>query len=277
MLLFLACTPTPKPDSPPPSDETRTVIAVSSYFAGLVHLYDADGVPIGLLEGVEGAQTVVLTPDGELLAAAEGLDELQRFDARTFAPLGVLVDGSVGFDGPTAAVYGPDGRLYVASFEDDRVVRLEADGTYVDDAVTAGQGGLDGPDIGMRFGPDGDLYVPSWYDGAVYAYGDTVRTIVPPGTWSGPRGIVWDPDGALLVAMNGDSAVLRVDGDATPALEPRRPDGIAWLGDQLLVASGASDKVQAWDYASGELVGVLIDDDAIDGATSVSVLELPVP
>ena len=165
----------------------------------------------------------------------------------------------------------------MASFADARVVRLEADGTYVDDAVTAGQGGLDGPDIGMRFGPDGDLYVPSWYDGAVYAYGDDSRTVVAPGTWSGPRGIVWDDAGALLVAMNGDSAVLRVDGDATAVLEPRRPDGIAWLGDRLLVASGATNKVQAWDSAAGTLDGVLLDDPAIDGATSISVLELPVP
>jgi hypothetical protein len=44
-----------------------------------------------------------------------------------------------------------------------------------------------------------------------------------------------------------------------------------------LVASGASNRVQAWDYAAGTLDGVLIDDPAIDGATSVSVLELPAP
>lgn len=275
MLLLLACTAPPDDTFADTTPTTRTVIAVSSYFAGVIHLYDADGQPLSTLDGLDGAQTVTLSPSGELVACAEGLNELHRFDARTFAPLGVLAD--TGFDGPTAATFGPDGRLYVASFNDDRVARLEADGTYVDDAVPGGLGGLDGPDIGMTFGPDGALYVPSWYDGAVYAYTDGApSTVVASGTWSGPRGLAWE-GGELLAAMNGDGVILRVGAATSTALEPRRPDGIAWLGDRLLVASGATNKVTAWDLATGTNDGVFIDDPAIDGATAVAVLELPAP
>lgn len=280
MLFLLACSAEPgTTDSKVEAPATRTVLALSAYFGGDIHLYDPDGLPLGVLDGVDGAQTLVLSPDGELIAAAEELNQLLRFDARTFAPLGVLVDGAdAGFNGPTAAIYGPDGRLYVASFDDDRVVRLEADGAYVDDVVEAGAGGLDGPDIGLAFGPDGALYVPSWYNGAVYAWQDgVVRDVVPADSgWSGPRGIVWDAD-TPLIAMNGSDAVVR-GGDAPEVyIEPRRPDGLAILGDQLLVASGGTNKVQAWDLATGTLEGVLINDPEVDGATVIAVLELPVP
>lgn len=283
ILLLLACASEPPAhtDSPDPVDTaspTRTVIALSGYFSGEIRLYDIDGAPIGVLAGVDGAQTVVLSPDGELVACAEMLDQLLRFDARTFEPLGVLVDGSAGFDGPTAAIYGPDGRLYVASFEDDRVVRLEADGTYVDDAVQAGAGGLDGPDIGLAFGPDGALYVPSWYNGAVVSYVDGVPSpvIAQDSGWSGPRGLAWD-GASLLVAMAGSNAVVRAGDEVTTFIEPRGPAGIAILEDRLLVGSEATDKVQAWNLATGELEGVFVDDDAIEGITAIAVLELPVP
>lgn len=257
---------------------TRTVITLSSYFGGAVFLYDEDGAPLGVIDGVDGAQTVVLSPSGELVACAEQLNQVLRFDPTTFEPLGVLVDGAGVIDGPTAAVFGPEGDLYVASFEDDRVARFTADGVYVDDAVTPGEGGLDGPDIGLAFGPDGALYVPSWYNGGVLAYsGGGVTEVVAPGSgWSGPRALAWD-DGTLLVAMNGDNAVVRVDAGVATFVEPRRPAGLAILGDKLLVSSEANDKVQAYDLATGELVGAFIDDDAIDGATSISVHELPAP
>jgi len=241
-------------------------------------LYDEDGAPLGVIDGVDGAQTVVLSPSGELVVCAEQLNQVLRFDPATFEPLGVLVDGDGVIDGPTAAVFGPDGDLYVGSFEDDRVARFTSDGVYVEDAVAAGAGGLDGPDIGLSFGPDGALYVPSWYNGAVLAYSAGVATeVVAAGSgWSGPRALAWHDD-TLLVAMSGDNAVVRVDATVTTFVEPRRPAGLAILGDQLLVSSEANDKVQAYDIASGELVGELIDDEAVDGATAISVLQLPVP
>lgn len=281
LALLVACSSS-KDDSsaaPPEAPSTRTVISVSGYFGGDVHLYDEHGEPIGVLEGVDGAQTVVLSPDGELVVCAEGLNQVLRYDATTFAPLGVLVDGSAGFDGPTAAVYGPDGRLYVASFNDDRVVRFEADGTYVDDVLSAGEGGLDGPDIGMAFGPDGALYVPSWYTGAVLAYaaGELTTVIGADEPWSDPRGIAWDADGAMLVAMNGEGEVVRVQAGISTLLEQRRAAGLAVLGDLLLVGSDASDKVEAFDLMTGVSAGVFVDDDAIDGATAISVMALPVP
>lgn len=284
LALLAACTGHPDdsvPSDSPPVDSgvaTRTVITLSSYFGGAVFLYDEEGAPLGVIEGVDGAQTVVLSPSGELVVCAEQLNQVLRFDPATFELLGVLVEGDGLVDGPTAAVFGPGGDLYVASFEDDRVARFTSEGAYVEDAVVAGAGGLDGPDIGLSFGPDGALYVPSWYNGAVLAYSGGVATeVVAAGSgWSGPRALAWH-DGTLLVAMSGDNAVVRVDAGVTAFVEPRRPAGLAILGDQLLVSSEANDKVQAYDIASGELVGELIDDEAVDGATAISVLQLPLP
>ncbi|MES2642365.1 MAG: hypothetical protein V4850_22975 [Myxococcota bacterium] len=278
LLLLLACSPdAAPPTSPPPSSpEPRTIVAVSGYTSGDIHLYDTAGVALGVLAGVDGAQTVVVSPEGELVACAEKLDQVLRFDAETFEPLGVLVDGSAGFDGPTAAIYGPDGRLYVASFEDDRVARFEADGTYVDDAVPAGAGGLDGPDIGMAFGPDGALVIPSWYNGSVLSYADGIATalVTPEDGWEGPRALAWNA-GSLLVSMNGSNAVVRVGDGVSLFIEPRGPTGMAILGDRLLVASGATDKVLAWNLASGEPEGVFLPADGVVGASALAVLELP--
>lgn len=268
---------------------TRVVLAVSGYFSDAVYLYDRDGTPLGSIPEVDGAQTVVLAPDGTLVACAEERNEVWRVDPLTFAVLGPLIDAeaaaAAGLDGPTAAVFGPDGDLFVGSFGDDRVLRFGPDGTFEGAFVDAGAGGLDGPDIGLAFGPDGHLYVPSWSTGSVLRFdgatGASLGAVVgPEHGLVAPRGLAWDADGALLVASSGSDAILRVDpadGTVTPALASREPQGIVRDGGELLVAEAQMDKVRAYDLTTGEAVGTVVDDPAIEGITSLSLLTLPAP
>jgi hypothetical protein len=50
---------------------------------------------------------------------------------------------------------------------------------------------------------------------------------------------------------------------------------MAILGDRLLVASQATDKVQAWNLGTGELEGVFLPADGVVGASALAVLQLP--
>lgn len=290
--ILIACTQPATPAKDEPTDTgsgdsgtdsgvpAMTVMAVSGYWGGDVHLYERDGAPLGVLSGVDGAQTVVLAPSGELVACAEVRNEILRFDAVNYAPLAPLVDAdaaaAAGLAGPTAAVFGPDGNLYVASFDDDRVLRFGPDGTFVDTFVDSGAGGLHGPDIGMAFGPDGDLYVPGWSSASVHRYdaatGLSLGAVVgPEAGLVAPRGLAWDGDGRMYVSDNAANLVLRVDptGAAETFYTQRRVTGL-WFDDgELLVGSDRGDAVTAVDPATGASLGVLVPASDIDGTTAI--------
>ncbi len=300
LTLILACTESTPKDPPPLTPETDTptgtetgtpaspLVAVSSYFAGTVTLYDrATAAIVGVLDA-PGAQTVAVAPDGSWIVCAEEVNEVRRFDPADLATWDVLIaedptttalEGG-GLAGPTAAAFGPDGRLYVSSFDDDRVLRFEPDGTFVDTFVQAADGALDGPDISLAWDADGDLYVPSWYGDAVLRYdgatGAFVEAVLAGADGlAAPRVLAFDPSGTLWVTSNGSDGVLRRFPDGTVDLftEVRGAAGMALEdGGSVLIASAATDSVRVYDQATGETTGLFTNDDSIDGVTAVTLL-----
>lgn len=254
--------------------EGSAVISVSSYWNNTVYVFDAAGALLGSVPDVQGAQTVSMLADGSWLVCAEGADTLLRVDPVALTATTFATD----VDSPTAAVVGPDGLVYVGSFDTDRVMRYQADGTYVDDFVTAGAGGLDGPDIGLVFGPDGDLYVPGWYSKAVHRYDGATGAFkelildADDGLTS-PRALVFDTAGRLYATDWESGQIFKVEQGVTSVFVTiAYPTGMTLDGDHLLVANSRSDTVKMLDLETGDEQGVLINDDAIDGATAVHVL-----
>jgi ELWxxDGT repeat protein len=140
-------------------------------------------------------------------------------------------------------------QLFVADFGKDSVFRYDADtGEFVDRFVPHGSGGLNQP-YGAIFGPDGngdgerDLYVSSGVFGAtgqpkvVYRYdglsGEFIDTFTKGGDMTSPRGIIFTPDGDLLVAD-------RTAGDTFPLGRVARFDGATgqYEGDFVTLGSG---------------------------------------
>lgn len=254
-----------------PEPRPRGRAFVSGYDSDAIHVFEtATGRSLGTVTPVPGAQSIVVAPDGALVACAEKIDQVLRIDPASLTVLGALVaddpgtplDEAGGLDGPTGAVFGPDGNLYVASFETDEVLRFEGtSGAFLGVFVTAGSGGLNGPDAGLAFGPDGDLYVPSFYTHQVLRYDGA--TGVPlgafasssPGNLFQPRAIVFRGTEAF-VASSLNNRVLRYDlaGNFLGRFcNGNRPYGIAFHpddGDLYMVSLGLN-LVRRHDGQSG--------------------------
>lgn len=302
-VLLAACTPDPAapttPAEPPPENTGDTapipppapVLVVSSYFGGKVHVFDkTTGANLGVVEGVDGAQTVVASATGEWIACAELKNEVVRIDPASLTIVGTLVaddpgtpeDETGGLLNPDAAIFGPDGRLYVSSFETDQVLRYEADGTFVDVFVAAGAGGLDGPDIGLVFAPDGEFLVPGWYSNRVHRYdpatGASLGDLIGPDQGlENPRAIAFDTAGRAYVSGFATNGVLRRDpttGETVQLVTLERATGMVLDEEagELLVASGWDDTVHAFDLETGEDRGERVGFRPIEGATAIGLL-----
>ena len=199
-------------------------LLVSGFDSNAVHSYRAwDGVPRGSA-AANGAQSIVLGPDGLLYVCAEKTDRVVRFERGTLQSAGPFVfdnpqtveDENGPLDGPTSATFGPDGALYVASFETDEILRYDGQtGAFLGVFVSAGLGNLNGPDAGTKFGSDGMLYVPSFFNDRVLRYdaqGNFVDAFVGfrEGGLRQPRDLV-QHEGDWYVASSFSNRILRYD------------------------------------------------------------------
>lgn len=162
------------------------------------------------------------------------------------------------------------------------MLRFTPEGAFVDVFVQPGDGGLDGPDIALAWDADGDLYVPSWYGDAVLRYdgatGAFVEAVLDAADGlAAPRVVAFDADGTLWASGNGSDVVLRrhIDGTVDVFADVRGAAGMALEDGTVLVASSATDAVRVYDRATGEAVEMLVNDDRLDGVTTVTLVERP--
>ena len=164
------------------------------------------------------AQDVVIRADGHVFVSNAPTNRIVEFDVDGDF-LGVFVpSGLGGLSWPTGLVFAPNGNLLVASFNTDSVLAYDgATGEFLGEFVAAGDGGLNGP-FGLTFGPNGNLFVTASsnqvyeFDGSSGAFVGVFVSTGDNGGLATPKGLLFKPDGNLLVASFGSDALLEFDG-----------------------------------------------------------------
>jgi len=187
---------------------------------GLGQFYAVTGVRQRRATGGElrNGQDVVVGPNRHVFVSSADNHRVLEYDqtgqyVRDFVPA-----GSGGLSYPTGLTFGPNGNLFVSSRLTHSV--LEYDGTsgaFVRAFVPSGAGGLVAP-FGLTFGPNGNLFVASdddrvlEYDGSSGVYVRDLVGAADNGGLSNPRGMLFKPDGKLLVTSFNTNQVLEYDG-----------------------------------------------------------------
>lgn len=251
---------------------TPGALLVSGFESNAIHRYRTwDGLPSGS-SAANGAQSIVLGPDGLLYVCAEKSDRIVRIDPVTLERVDTFVwddpatpeDDNGPLNGPTAAVFGPGGALFVASFETDQVLRFNGQtGAYEGVVVATNQNGLNGPDAGTKFGSDGLLYVPSFWNDKVLRYdalGNFVDEFVSfrEGNLRQPRDLV-EHLGDWYVASSLNDRILRFDSQGNYVgifATVGQPYSLAFNrhDDALYVVSLQANAVKVFDGISGTFV-----------------------
>jgi len=219
-----------------------------------------------------------------------------RYDGRTGEPKGVFakLEGT-----PTGLRFGPDGNLWVGSVDPDGVYRFDGNtGTAL--GVVATHADLRHPrQIAFRgdrllvssratnrvlsFEMDGGKYIDRFSKVAPrYAIGRVVgssrqaeQEVADDGTEEGldpgedalnqPFGLIYHPDGDLLVASYGTDSVRRYDGDSGVFVGTfasghglEQPRNIVYGPDGNLYVTSANHSVIRYDGRTGEFIDVFV-------------------
>ncbi|HUE74511.1 MAG TPA: LamG-like jellyroll fold domain-containing protein, partial [Pirellulaceae bacterium] len=266
-------------------------------------LFVASGVggldqPRGLLFHSDGF--LYVTSVGQT-TSGDGVDSILRYDGLTGSPAGIsglpgdavfIPSGTGGMDNPSQIVFH-DNNFYVSSTSpstSNSVLKFAPDGSFLGAFVPTGSGGLSGP-VELVF-RDGFLYVTSWTNNKVLRYsgttGDFVDEVVSGGGLARPMGLVFQPNGDMLVA-SGDSDEIRRYGASSAlvftvslgapfptavSVDYATADGTALAGSDYVTTAGTIT------FAPGQTSGIIVVqtlDDTIYEPTETFTVNLSNP
>ena len=251
-------------------------LSVSGSFSNQVEAVDLTTLAVSLLvapgaAGLSAARDLAWS-GSTLLAASPGSNAILYYDAAG-APTGVTARG---ISAPTDAgmVVAPLGEVFAASQTDNDVAEYAASGaalrTYFDACPTALAAPFD-----VAVGPDGDLYVSCEGSDAIHRFETATGTSLGffvSGGCGGlalPRGLVFAPNGDLLVASGLTGEILAYDGAGCEFAGvfvdsggngggPIDPWGLVVHQGRLLVASRFPSRVEEFDADTGDFVQTLV-------------------
>jgi len=260
-----------------PRSAAGELLVASSGNNKLLRYDSSSGVFLGALVvggGMNAPAALCHASSNSVLVASYATNRVRRYDAQSGAFMGDFVAASSGgLAGPSAVCFAPDGNLLVASSQSGALLRYHGVtgaflGTFVDASVGLGLIGA------LTYGPEGDLYVASITRSAVLRFdaqtGAPLGTFAqtPAGGLSKPRGLVFDPQGRLLVASEGPHPVLRFKNDGSfdkilvaggqGQLSSPRQLGLDEQG-RLLVASFTNNAVLRFDTQTGAYLGRAVE------------------
>ena len=269
--------------------ECSSLVLVSGYFSGNVHVYDAcTGSFLRLLDSQQrlaGPQAVRRGPDGLLYVASEINAKVLRYRADTLDYVDTFITEGLGYH-PLGFDFGANGDFYLSGFDPNLVNRYNGTtGALLGNVVSTIKSNVRGPEIGTVFGPDGKLYVPGYYSANVVRYdpaSDSVSDWIGAGsaTLRKPRSVLFEPGGSTaLVGSEGSGKIQRFrvsDGGLVGAFGPTIAGvaGLAYGPDNSVLAVSSDNSVIALDATSGAYRSTLVapGSGGLTGATFIAVI-----
>jgi WD40 repeat protein/tRNA A-37 threonylcarbamoyl transferase component Bud32 len=260
----------------------------NSSMAALETEQEQDGTLFGS-SSVQATVTggVAFSPDGKLLASADGNGYVRLWNPVTGQPVGAPLPADLSripqpfAGGVTDVAFSPDGKL-LASADGNGYVRLwnPVTGKPVGAPLPADPGRLDNYVTAVAFSPDGKLLASADSNGYVRLWnpvtGQPVGAPLPadppsrtfqPRLFPGVADVAFSPDGKLLASADGNGYVRLwnpVTGKPVGAPLPADPglgfnefvDGVAFSPDgKLLASADGNGYVRLWNPVTGQPVG----------------------
>jgi WD40 repeat protein len=216
-----------------------------------------------------GVIAVAFSPDGKLLASADGAGTARLWYMATGQPRGKPIRVNSALSAVFGVAFSPEGKL-LATAGSDGMVRFwdPVTGQRRGKPFRASVGSTNFV-RGVAFSPDGKLLASAGGDGTVRLW--DLRTGQPVGapqrgtaTAAGVLAVAFSPDGKLLASAGSDGTVrLWNPHTGQPARAPIRAtgrlgsvNGVAFSRNGKLLASAASDgTVRFWNPRTGQPVG----------------------